>query len=248
MDEKNKNGGGESQDPNVNNNNANANTNPAGSEPGKGGDDKGQQGQQGQQSNQQSTDANTEDGKGNSNNGAAELTEEQWQAAFNHPRFKELNEKAKKADELEKKAKDDEQKKLQEQGKYQELATKETQAREAAENALNTERKRNAVMAAATKAGAVDPEAAFKLVDNEKLEVSENGAISGVDDAIKNLQESSPYLFSQSSGKSVGSESNPQQGGETEFTYSQVADPKFYNENQEAVDKAIKEGRVDMNK
>jgi hypothetical protein len=49
------------------------------------------------------------------------LTEEQWAKVFQHPRFTQLNEKAKEAEKLEKERAKELQEKLKEEGKYKEL-------------------------------------------------------------------------------------------------------------------------------
>lgn len=58
-------------------------------------------------------------------------------------------------------------------------------------------------------AGALNPDAAFKLADLSDVEVDDDGNVSGVDEAIKALQKSDDYLFGKTKGGSVGNPSNP---------------------------------------
>lgn len=65
--------------------------------------------------------------------------------------------------------------------------------------------KRVAVTTAAMKANAVDPDAVFALLDQSKVTVADDGTVTGVDDAVKSLLESKPYL--------VGNQTPPPGGG-----------------------------------
>ena len=53
---------------------------------------------------------------------------------------------------------------------------------------------RSAVVTAAAKAGFVDPDDAVALVDRGALEISEDGTVVGVDDAIRAIAKGKPYL------------------------------------------------------
>ena len=239
MDPNDKNGngaGGNAGDPNINNNGtppngtppaANGSTPPAGTPPA----------------------ANSD---GNGNGQGVQLTDEQLAAAFNHPRFKSLNERAKKADDLEKAAADAAEAAAKEQGKFEDLYKTANERAATLEGQLKQTRIENAVTLEAAKLGVVDPVAAVKLLDQSGISVSDDGTISGIAEAVKALQTSSPYLFKTPAQGSVGSgNTNPANGANNaaaEFTYSQVQDIEFYKKNQAAVDKAIAEGRVDMTK
>lgn len=239
MDPANQNGngqgdGGNAGDPNINNN-GNPNGNPPaanGSQPPAG-----------------NPPAGNSDGNGQGQ--GVQLTAEQLAAAFEHPRFKALNERAKKADELEKQAQDAADAAAKEQGKFEDLYKTANERATAAETALKQERINNAVTVEAAKLGVVDPSAAIKLLDQSGISVSDDGTISGVADAVKALQQTSPYLFKTPAQGSVGSgNTNPGAGATqpAEFTYSQIQDLNFYKANQAAVDKAVAEGRIDMSK
>jgi len=187
---------------------------------------------------------------GNGNGQGVQLTDEQLAAAFQHPRFKSLNERAKKADELEQQAKDAAEAAAKEQGKFEDLYKTANERATTLEGQLKQTRIENAVTLEAAKLGVVDPTAAVKLLDQSGISVSDDGTISGVAEAVKALQTASPYLFKTPAQGSVGSGTNPAGGGNTqaEFSYSQVQDLEFYKANQAAVDKAVAEGRIDMSK
>lgn len=226
------NGGEPNGDPQNINNNDPANKdpqNPTGSQPGQNGEPSGK----------------GDDGKG----GDVQLTDEQLAAAFNHPRFKALNDKAKKADELEKQQQKAAEEAAKKNGEFEKLYTEANTRAEQAEQALQQERINNAAIAEASKLGVVDAQAAIKLLDKSNVTVSDDGTISGVEEAVKDLASKSPYLFKTPNQQPVGSGSNPDgNNNSTEFTYSQIQDLSFYKENQPAIDKAIAEGRIDMTK
>lgn len=237
MDPANQNGngngdGGNADDKNINNNgNPNGNQNPGnGSTP------------------PAANPAANSDGQGNGQ--GVQLTDEQLAAAFQHPRFKSLNERAKKADELEQQAKDAAEAAAKEQGKFEDLYKTANERATTLEGQLKQTRIENAVTLEAAKLGVVDPVAAVKLLDQSNISVSDDGTISGVAEAVKALQTSSPYLFKTPAQGSVGSGTNPANGGNTqsEFSYSQIQDLAFYKANQAAIDKAVAEGRIDMSK
>lgn len=74
-----------------------------------------------------------------------------------------------------------------------ELATMQ-QRLAAAEQASQDRLVRSAVVTAAAKAGFVDPDDAFALVDRGALEISEDGTVTGLDEAIRAIAKAKPYL------------------------------------------------------
>jgi hypothetical protein len=241
MDPANQNGagagaGGNAGDQNINNN---GNQNPNGN------------GANGQGTTPPANGNGSGNGAGQGDAQGVQLTDEQLAAAFNHPRFKSLNERAKKADELEQAAAKAAEEAAKEQGKFEDLYKTANERAEKAEAAVKQVRIENAVTVEAAKLGVIDPAAAIKLMDQSGISVSDDGTISGVAEAVKALQTSSPYLFKTPAQGSVGGgDTNPAGGGNTasEFTYSQIQDLAFYKANQAAVDKAVAEGRIDMSK
>lgn len=135
-----------------------------------------------------------------------------WDEVFQHERFRRLLKRAKDAEgALERLAKgqeEAEQAKLREQQKFQELFEKE-QARaakldeelKASQRAAANDRKRRAVEDAARaheprfSAEAIRDVPVF--VDLDALEIGEDGAVKGVELAIKTLAKDRPYLLEQ---------------------------------------------------
>jgi hypothetical protein len=115
-----------------------------------------------------------------------------------------------------------------------------------AEDTLRGERLRSAVISEAVKAGAVDPDAVFALVDRTSL-LTEQGEPTGVQDAITALLETKPYLKAQPTkpGGDIGAgRRGTQQTGEGTFTRSQLRDTKFFAANRAAIEKAMAEGKI----
>lgn len=90
----------------------------------------------------------------------------------------------------------------------QEAQTKLTEA----ESRFQEYRKRTAFESAARDAGAVKPSAAFRLADLSKIEFDEAGEVSGVEQAIKALQKSDPYLFGPRPATTGTGGGNPSSG------------------------------------
>ena len=61
------------------------------------------------------------------------------------------------------------------------------------DEAMTEQAIRSAVERAAAKAGVINPEAAYRLIDHDELEY-EDGKVAGVDRALKTLLKNEPYL------------------------------------------------------
>ena len=86
----------------------------------------------------------------------------------------------------------------------------------------------------------------IKRMIRDDVEVDDDGNVTNVEQAVGNLKQNFPQLFSR---QNVGhSGANPQNGGGegTKIPYSKTKDPDFLRENFEAVEKAEKEGRIDF--
>lgn len=173
-----------------------------------------------------------------------DLTKEQWEAIYGSGRFKQLNDKAKLADKLQKDQEDAERKQLEEQGKWQELADKNAQTAERYKNAAMTSK----IEAVAARLGSVDPDAVAALIDKSGISIDDNLNVSGVEAAIEALKESKPYLFNITDNRTprVGSPTNP---GATNtgyrFKMSEIRDPKFYAEHRKEIGEALRTGQID---
>ncbi len=167
---------------------------------------------------------------------------------WEHKRFKELNDDAKAGKKALEKLEKLEEDKLKEEGKFKELADKEKARAEEALKQLQTEKVNNALLAEATKAGAVDLEAVKVLVDRNAIQVGEDGSITGVAEAVKGLLESKPYLKNANAPTTpnIGSGTAPTNTdtGIKKFTLTQIQDPKFYQEHKEEIGQAYKTGNV----
>ncbi len=72
----------------------------------------------------------------------------------------------------------------------------EARAKTAAERATSALR-RAAVVAEATRAGAVDPDAVLALLPPDAVTVGDDGQVTGAEDAVRALLEQKPYLVGQ---------------------------------------------------
>lgn len=135
-----------------------------------------------------------------------------WDEIFQHERFKTLLKRAKDAESaLEKthrERNESEESKLKEQKRFEELFQKEQQRAVALEAELQgarqaalNDKKQRALEAAARaheppfSVQALNDVALF--VDFEALQVGENGAVTGVEAAIRDLAKSRPYMLEQ---------------------------------------------------
>ena len=161
---------------------------------------------------------------------------------FNHPRFKSLSEKAKKADELEKAQQEAEKAKLAEQGKYKELADQAAlEATELKTKLINTTID-NKIIAEASKIGVVDVEAVKTLLNRKDIKVEDDGTVTGVAEAIKSLLAEKKYLAGKGQ-PNLGGGTNPGNDATTtgqRFKLSQLQDPAFYRANEAAIAQAMK--------
>lgn len=167
-----------------------------------------------------------------------------WQ----HSRVKQLQDRAKLADTLEKEKQEAEDAKLKEQGKLQELLDKKTQELDSLKTQMTSQKVDMAIQAEAMKTGVVDVEAALKLIDKSKVTISDDGQVSGVADAVKSLIEAKPYLAGKGTTTTVGQGSNPGGDGNSvpkKFKASQLKDVKFFRENEADIMKAMKLGLIE---
>lgn len=167
---------------------------------------------------------------------------------WTHPRFKELNERAKRAKELEQQIHEAEEKKLEENKKFQELAEKRKVEAEDWKSKYQRSTIDSYIQAEASKLGVVDLDVVTKLVDRSTITLSETGQVIGAIEAVKQLVEAKPYLLGKQQSKIIGSGTQP--GDNTgdpirRFKLSQLQDPVYYRENQADIDKAFRAGMVE---
>lgn len=178
------------------------------------------------------------------------LTDEQISAVFSderiwkHPRFKELNEKAKRADELLQKEEEAKKKKLEEDKKFEELLEIERKEKEALKEKLASQKVEVAIQMEAVKMGIVDPEVASKLVNRDLIKMTETGEPLGVAEAVKSLAETKPYLIGKNKANLGGPNPSGDQGVKIKLSDIQNAD--YYAKHKEEVDQAMRTGNVEF--
>ena len=168
--------------------------------------------------------------------------------AFQHPRFKELNEQAKEAKKLKEEQKKKEEESLKEQNKFKELYEKEKAEKDQILTARQQDKVDSEIKDAARKLGAVDEKAVLKLLDRAQVTYNEDGTVTGAEEAVKKLLEESPYLKGNGTTQpKVGDGTNPPNTDQSakRFKASQLKDPKFFQENEADIMKAMKLGMID---
>lgn len=165
---------------------------------------------------------------------------------WNHPRFKSLNDRAKKAEELDKKIQAEEESKLAKNKEWEELSNKRAAEREEWKNKYTQALQDNAIILEASKAGVVDTGAVLKLIERKGISVSDDNTVVGVDQAVKSLLDSSPWLKKTATTPTIGSGTNPgTNAGATKFKLSQIQNPAFYRQNEKAILEAYAAGNIE---
>lgn len=169
---------------------------------------------------------------------------------WEHPRFKRMAEKARKADELEQAQRKQEEENLEKNKQFEELASKRATELEEANKTIETMRTDQALTGKLIPEGVVDIEGALKLIDRSKIKIDDSGNVSGIDEAIQSLKTDKAYLFKEgtpSNNPSLGSPANNNAGqsGPAKFKRSQLRDPNFYKEHREEILKAQKAGLIE---
>jgi len=166
---------------------------------------------------------------------------------WTHPRFKSLNDRAKKADKLEKEKSEAEEKALADNKKFEELATKRAEERDDIKSKYTQSLQDNRIITEATKIGVVDIEAVLKLVDRSNIAIDDNGTITGAIEAVQALVAAKPFLKGKTN-VTIGSPTNP--GADSDnapksFKLSQLQDPVFYKEHEADIAKAYAAGKIE---
>lgn len=129
--------------------------------------------------------------------------------------FEKLSkQQAKELDDLRTKVKAADDAKLSETEKLTARVTELEQGHQGAQTALKEARLENAVLVAAHKAGAVDTDAVYRLLDREGVEFDSQGRPHGVEAAVKALLKERPYLARTTGSADGGAgNGNGRQGG-----------------------------------
>ncbi len=165
---------------------------------------------------------------------------------FNHPRFKNLNERAKQADALKAQQEEDQKKALAEQGKWKELAEQREKEVGEAKTQLQQQKADNKILAEAAKLGVVDAEAVLKLVDRSNIKIEDDG-VSGVTEALAALLQAKPYLKGKAADIKIGDGTNPGDGNtpKIKFKLSQLKDAAFYRKHEAEIQEAMKNHQIE---
>ena len=168
---------------------------------------------------------------------------------WKHPRFKNLNDRAKKADEYEKAEETRKAEELKKKGEFETLAKQEEEKRKAAELKLQTAQIDNQIQQIAAKVGAVDLEAVTKLIDRSNIKVNDDGTVTGVEEAVNGLLEAKPFLKGTGQTTNIGSGTNPSGDGKNaprRFKHSEIQDPAFFKEHEQEIQAAMKAGLIEQ--
>ena len=151
---------------------------------------------------------------------------------------------------MQKEKEDAERKQQEESGKYKELYESEVAKNQKLVTEQQTILKKSAITSELSKMGAKNPEIASKLLDLDKIELSEEGSIKieSVEAQVKTLLEKEPYLFGKEEPKNIGNSTGgtPENGATTTTTFkrSQLADSKFYAEHEAEIMTAMRNGTI----
>lgn len=208
------------------------------------------------------TDGQQQPGAGNGQGASADtfdpskLTPEQLnkvlenQELWKNPRLAGLLESDKQLKQLQKDNEAATEKQLQEQKKFEELATKRGDDLAKANQTIQNMRLDQALTTKLIGEKVVDLDGALKLVDRSKVQIDDNGTVTGIDEALASLKTDRPYLFGGSAaGHTVGNASNPQgqqAGGSGQFKFkeSQLT-TEFYQAHKAEIDEAGRLGLIE---
>lgn len=130
----------------------------------------------------------------------------------------------------------------------EEAETKLTQTQKQTQDRIN----RYEVQLQASKLGIVDPDAAVKLLDWDRLEYAQDGTPKDVDAALKALLAERPYLAAQqqqqqrpaSQASATNGATRTTAPGSRTYQRAELDDYAFYSKNREDIQLAYKEGRI----
>jgi len=150
--------------------------------------------------------------------------------------YDDLKAKAAKLDELE-------ESNRSELEKAQARAEAAEKAAAAAAERVRQTNLRSAVISAASTAGAVDPDAGFKIIDQDAVTVGDDGQVTGAEEAVKALLESKPYLVGQAAPPPKTGSADGGRRGESDDGKRQLTRDDIPNMTPDEIVKAEEEGR-----
>lgn len=157
---------------------------------------------------------------------------------FKHSRFKDLSDKAQKAKEYEAAEAKRQEEELKKKGEWETISKQNETKVQELQTQLTKERVDNALLAASSKLGVVDPDAVLKLIDRGAISIDDTGAVQGIETALTALIEAKPYLAGKQPAKRIGGETNPgntNTGELKRFKLSELNNPEFYRANEKDI-------------
>lgn len=143
-----------------------------------------------------------------------------------------------------------EKKRLEEQGKFKELADKEKARADAAEQRFVTTAKTAALKVAALEAGTVDADAVASLVKLDDIKLAEDGSVDSesVKKVVEALKTAKAYLFGKQQKPNMGADGGNPNGGAAgdvpTFKRSQLRNSAFYKEHEKDILRAAAAGKI----
>lgn len=183
-----------------------------------------------------------------------EKNEHIWKA----DRLATLRDKGSKFDKLQTEKEEADKKALEDQGKFKELSEQQSTQITELQKTIQQMTLDQALTNKLSPLGVVNLEDALKLIDKSNINISDEGKIEGLDEAVESLKKGKAYLFnggsSTGSNTSVGNPTNSSNGGSNggekpRYKASQFRGPegqKFYQEHREDIIKANAEGRIEQ--
>lgn len=150
-----------------------------------------------------------------------EMTQEELVAELEGARtqLKKVNtesaDRRKKLEAFEKEQDDLKKKSLSDTEKSAEELKAITKSFHTLQNQLKTEKVRSAVLEEATKLGFTNPGDAFSLIDQTKIEIADDGKVSGFEESLKVLAESGRLVMTADEGKGQRFGTPPLKGKQT---------------------------------
>lgn len=166
---------------------------------------------------------------------------------WDHPRIKDLREKAAKAKEYEANKSKEEEARLLEQKKFEELAGKTAKERDEWKNKHSQAVIDGKLIAEASKRGIVDPDAVTKLLDRSKVKINDDGSVEGLTEALDALVKDRPYLVGKNQPiKPTGGGSNPPTDERVPGTFkmSEISNTEFYQKHEKEIKEAMRSGKI----
>lgn len=170
---------------------------------------------------------------------------------WKQPRLANLLNDSKELKKMQDAQSEAENKALEEQKKFEELAKKHADENTALKQQIQDNAITQALTGVLVGSGVVDLDAALKLVNRGEIKIDDSGQATGVQEAIDALKTDKAYLFNNSGGTTVGAASNQTgtgtgtQPGGYKFKESQLT-PAFYKEHEAEILEAYKNGQIEQ--